>query len=174
MTPATEGLRVKIGDKWYTDNDTPILIEFSVLSKSHVKNMASENFRYASAPDSYFLHENDYVNWMNAQYKEPVVDTGMLTLAQLNAAYRKLRARCSSLNAQLIKARGDTYQGGPSASIPACLSIKEVIDSIRQVAEKIEEVETSLERIAVEKLTDEENQYVRSVLAYNDISIPEL
>jgi hypothetical protein len=44
-------MRVKIGETWYDDRDTPIMVEVTERDRWNIKHMPLDNQRYASFPD---------------------------------------------------------------------------------------------------------------------------
>lgn len=62
-------MRVKIGNKIYSDADEPIMVVLTNEDKFNLLYMPEDKFKYASAPDGYFDSVDDFLKWMNEELK---------------------------------------------------------------------------------------------------------
>lgn len=58
-------MKIKVGNKTYDGNDTPIMVILENRDKENIKNMLSHCTKYCVFPDSY--HFDDIEKWMSTE-----------------------------------------------------------------------------------------------------------
>ena len=57
-------MKVKVGDKIYSDEDTALMVILSDSDKENIKNMPEDATKYASVPDGVFDTQQEFEEWM--------------------------------------------------------------------------------------------------------------
>jgi hypothetical protein len=55
-------MRVKVGNRWYSSKDQPIMVELSKDDKRNISNMAPDSRLYAEAEDN--ISDEEFSKWM--------------------------------------------------------------------------------------------------------------
>lgn len=58
-------MRVKVGDKWYDAEETPICIELTIKERLDIATLPKEVTKYAGFPTNTKMSREEMIKWMD-------------------------------------------------------------------------------------------------------------